>query len=72
MNDKEKIEIYEEFLHKINLCCTCCNHDGIRQLVENADRWSYAHRMGEGFSDEKRQKMIDAATRRLTETKPRK
>lgn len=41
---EEKVEIYEKFLHKINLYCVCMNNDGIRQLIENADSWSYAHR----------------------------
>jgi len=31
----------------------------------NADSWSYAHRCGEGMSDEDRQEWIDEKTRKL-------
>lgn len=65
---KEKVEHYETFLHKINLFITCCNHDGVAELVKNADSWSYAHRSGEFVSDKQRKEMINSAFRRLCDT----
>jgi hypothetical protein len=38
------------------------NNDGIRRLLENADRWSYMHRISNGeLSEEDQQKLIDKA-----------
>jgi len=66
MTDKEKIEIYEDFLHAINMCCITGNHKRIQKLVQNADSWSYAHRVGNGeYSDEEQQEIVDRATSRL-------
>ena len=65
----EKVMQYEEFLHKINSFVTACNHEGVRELVQNADSWSYAHRVGNGeMSDRKQQQLIDAAFRKLLDT----
>ena len=65
----EKVMQYEEFLHKINSFVTVCNHEGIRELVQNADSWSYAHRVGNGeMSDRKQQQLIDVAFRKLLDT----
>jgi len=59
---KEKVKQYEEFLHKINLMMIAGNNDGIRRLLENADRWSYMHRISNGeLSEEEQQKLIDKA-----------
>jgi hypothetical protein len=56
---KEKNAKYEEFLHKINMFCIIGNNDGIKELVENADIWSYMHRIGNGeLSDRKQQQAI--------------
>ena len=66
---KEKVQMYEDFLHKINLYCTICDNDGIAELVKNADRWSYAHRQGNGEnSDAEQQRLIDWAFRTLCNT----
>ena len=66
---KEKVAQYEAFLHKINACIISCNHDGVRELVENADRWSYSHRVGNGeLSDRKQQQVINNAFWKLLET----
>lgn len=66
--NKEKISQYEAFLHKINSFIISCNNDGIRELVENADNWSYAHRRGEFLTDNQRQKMINNAFWKLLDT----
>ncbi len=52
---KEKIEMYEGFLHDVNMYCVCCCHEKIKKLVANADSWSYAHRCGSGSMTEKEQ-----------------
>ena len=55
---REKVEMYEGFLHDINMCYTCLNHEKIGKLVENADSWSYAHRVGNGIYSEEEQEAI--------------
>lgn len=55
---KEKIKMYEDFLHAINMCVISCNDEGIRKLVKNADSWSYAHRVGNGELSEREQQEI--------------
>jgi hypothetical protein len=66
--NKEKILQYEAFLHKINSFIVSCNNDGIKELVENADNWSYSHRCGEFVTDNQRQKMINGTFWKLLDT----
>lgn len=67
--NEEKVEMYERFLHKINMCCVSMNNNAIKELVENADIWSYNHRRGNGeLSDEEQQKLIDSAFWKLCDT----
>ena len=69
MKLKDKVEMYEKFLHKINMYCITGNNEGIAELVKNADRWSYAHRLGNGEkSDKDQQKLIDLACKALCDT----
>ena len=72
MTDKEKIQIYEDFLHAINMAVVCCDNERVKELVMNADSWSYAHRCGEGMSDTDRQEWIDEKTRNLLSSKAKK
>lgn len=65
---KEKVEMYETFLHKINIFVISCNPHGIKELVENADNWSYAHRRGEFLTDKQREKIINNAFWKLLNT----
>jgi len=65
---KEKVSQYESFLHKINMCCISGNNDGIKELVENADNWSYSHRRGEFVTDKQRKEMIINAFWNLCDT----
>ena len=66
---KEKVEMYENFLHKINIFCISCNNDGIAELVKNADNWSYSHRSGNGeLSDRKQQQRINNTFWKLCDT----
>jgi hypothetical protein len=67
--DKEKIEKYEEYLHKINLFCLTGNSQGIAELISNADIWSYNHRRGNGeISEDDLQKMINYSFWKLCDT----
>ena len=45
-----------------------CNNEGIKELVENAENWSYSHRVGEFVTDSQRQKMINNAFWKLCDT----
>ena len=66
---KQKVEMYENFLHKINSFIVSCNNDGIKELIENADNWSYSHRVGNGEpSDREQQRMINNAFWKLLDT----
>lgn len=66
---KQKVAQYEAFLHKINACIVSCNHEGVKELVQNADNWSYSFRVGNGeFSDRKQQQVIDEAFWKLLDT----
>lgn len=66
---RQKVEQYESFLHKINSFIVSCNNDGIKELIENADNWSYSHRVGNGeLSDREQQRMINNAFWKLLDT----
>ena len=68
-NKNEKITMYEAFLHRINMFIISSNNDGIKELVENADNWSYAHRISNGeASDREQQKYINNAFWKLCDT----
>ena len=68
-NDKEKIAMYERYLHALSIMCTCTDNFGAKELVTNADIWSYAHRVSNGeLSDEEQQKVIDNAFWKLLDT----
>lgn len=65
---REKVYQYELFLHKINSFIVSCNDRGIRELVQNADNWSYAHRSGEFLTDKQRNEVINNAFWKLLDT----
>jgi len=64
---REKVKMYEELLHKINLMQIACDNEGIKKLLRNIDKWSYMHRCGNGeLSEKEQQELIDRAFRKLT------
>lgn len=65
---KEKVKQYEDFLHRINSFIISGNNTGIKELIENADNWSYSHRCGEFVTDNQRQKMINGTFWKLLDT----
>lgn len=58
---KQKVEMYEKFLHDIQMYSVCGRGDLIQILVDNACSWSYAHRAGNGEYTEKKQNDIITA-----------
>jgi len=57
---EEKVEMYEKFLHALNLYMLCGGNYAISMLLQNADNWSYAHRMGDGeLSEEEIERNIN-------------
>jgi hypothetical protein len=68
-SQKEKIAMYESFLHKINTFVILVDNEGIKELVTNADNFSYAHRRGNGeLSDRQQQRLINSAFWKLCDT----
>lgn len=57
---KEKIQMYEQFLHDIQLYSISGRGDLISILVGNACSWSYAHRVGNGELSDNQQDQIVA------------
>ena len=66
----EKVEKYENLLHKIQLCAeVALDEKKTSQLIANICRWSYAHRTGNGeLSEEQQDELIEKAFDRLLET----
>jgi hypothetical protein len=65
---KKKVKQYETFLHNINMMMVCGDSNRLQTLLNNADRWSYAHRIGNGeLSDEEQQEIINKAFKKLNE-----
>jgi hypothetical protein len=52
---KQKVQVYEQFLHKISMACTIGDNLMLQELIANADNLSYAHRQGNGMLSEKEQ-----------------
>jgi hypothetical protein len=66
---KDKVKMYEAFLHKISMACTCMDNLAIQELVQNADAFSYAHRQGNGMlSDKQQQELINSKFFKLCDT----
>lgn len=58
MRKEERLAIYEDFFHKINIHCITMNQEKIREAVKLIDSWSYAHRAGNGEHSPYQQKKI--------------
>ena len=59
---RQKVKQYEDFLHNLNLMMVCGNNKGIQALLNNADKWSYMHRYGNGeLSDREQDKLVNEA-----------
>lgn len=64
---KEKVQVYEALLHKIQLHAqVAMNRAALGQIIQNICDWSYAHRCGNGeYSVKKQRRIINAAFKRL-------
>lgn len=61
--------MYEALLHKINLYCTACDNEAVRELISNIDNWSYMHRVGNGeLSDREQRNLVNGAFYKLCDT----
>ena len=63
---KQKIKVYEGFLHAINAAQTAMNNERMMELISLADNWSYAHRRGNGeLTEVEQNKLINDAFERM-------
>jgi hypothetical protein len=68
MNNQQRLRIYEQFFHKINLHCITMNTEKIKDAIGLIDSWSYSHRVGNGtFTEKEQRKIIDSAIKRMEE-----
>ncbi len=68
MTKSERLKIYESFFHKINVHCITMNNEKIREAVSLIDKWSYAHRQGNGEPTEYQQKkMVESVIKKMKE-----
>jgi len=59
--DAMKVTMYEDFLHDINMYLVIGDHEKLQKLIQNADSWSYAARVGNGeYSEKEQQELINA------------
>lgn len=60
MTKRQRLQTYEQMMHKISLYVTVMNFDKIQEAVQLMDSWSYAHRSGNGeLSDAQQQQRVD-------------
>lgn len=66
---RQKIEKYEHFLHQLNMAASITmDKDRVAELIDQACRWSYAHRIGNGeLTDAQQQRIVNAAFDKLGE-----
>lgn len=66
MTQKQKLFVYEMYLHKLSKYQQAKDQDGIKELVRNADRWSYGQTNNDEQQETKR--FIDWTFRTLSNT----
>ena len=66
MTQKDRLRIYQKFMHQISLYVTVMNSSKIAEGVQLIDSWSYAHRAGNGeLTDHEQQKLVDQVVRKM-------
>lgn len=66
MDGMERLQIYEDFFHKMQYANIGCREDRIIEAVNIIFDWSYAHRQGNGeYTEEEQQAMIDRHIERM-------
>jgi hypothetical protein len=64
----QKIQVYENLLHRLSLARLVGNTDAINKILDQADSWSYAHRSGNGaLTDREQKELIKRAFWRLND-----
>lgn len=59
---KEKVHIFYELMHDLQMYRFCCKHEKIGAIIDKMCNWSYAHRVGNGmYSAEEQQAIVDKA-----------
>jgi hypothetical protein len=68
---REKVEMYEQLLHKIQLnASVLMDHEIVGDLIRNICDWSYAHRIGNGeYTDEEQNAIVRKSFDRLLNTR---
>ena len=63
----EKVYMYEGLLHDIQMfSAVVMDGEKVGKLIDNINRWSYAHRCGNGeYSEEEQQAIVDNAFKKL-------
>jgi len=68
VTDKEKVEVYEKFFHQIQLHFSIVYGTlKVEEALRIIDDWSYAHRVGNGLSDEEQEKLVEVQFNRMKE-----
>lgn len=64
---KRKVQVYESLLHALQLnYSVAMNREAVTELLDRIDRWSYAHRCGNGqLSDAEQQRYINQCFEKL-------
>lgn len=67
MTDKEKIKIYEELLHRIQIYAeVTMDNEKLSKLLRNICNWSYSHRVGNGcLTQEEQNELIKESFEKL-------
>jgi hypothetical protein len=68
MTLKQKIDIYEQYLCKISDYYTQSENDGIKELLNNADRWNHARKEQLQYLDQQTKRLFDWTERTLYKT----
>lgn len=68
MTKLERLKIYEDFFHSIQMQCICMNHERVRDAVNIISDWSYSHRMGNGtFSLSEQKRCVEDQIKKMKE-----
>lgn len=66
MKQSERLKIYEQFFHQINVYCVTMNQEKVAEAVALIDKWSYAHRMGNGeLTDQEQKKVVESVIEKM-------
>jgi hypothetical protein len=66
MTQKDRLRIYEKFMHKVSMYVTVMDSDKVREGVSLIDSWSYAHRSGNSeLTEHEQRKLVDAWVHRM-------